>query len=757
MQTTSLAALLVVLATLAYIPTFSAGFVWDDDEYIWKNPLVAGRADAGGPGGLESLRDIWVPRFSPYYGPATPQYYPVVFTTFWIEHHLYPVDAEGQYGTHPLGYHVVNLLLHISNALLIIALLRRAGVAMLVAWAIGLIFAVHPVHVESVAWVTERKNVLSTFFYLLAALAYLKFDALWSRKHHSPVEGIGAAGDAKPSPGTWPWYLVALLLFALALLSKSVTASLPVAIVLLMLFMRQRLSVARLWPLLPMLLMGAAAGFHTGYLEKHHVGAVGLDWEFSLIERLLIASRALLFYPWKIVAPTDLVFVYPQWKIHTANVAQWTPLAIEVVAATGLFWLWWSRGIRWPLLACAFYAVTIFPALGFANVYPMRFSFVADHFQYLASLGIIALLTGILATLVHRRLAFVLVIGVVGAALSLVTFQQARLYLSETTLYLATVERNPHAWMAHSNLARKFIDEAAAARQRDDETAFQRAVSHAEHHAREAAAIRSDNERPWTNLAESLRLRGQLPEASDAMRRAIEALEAEREWLIDHGHEKKVLWANYHLAIDYGSLAALYDGMENTTSAIEAYQTALTIVPADAGTLRLRLNLHTRLADLYTRLNRMADAAPHYEFVLSQHPDDFLSHIVLGEHARQQRRYLEAKDHLATALEVVTTPQEELQAAYRLGWLCATAQDARVRDGEYAAELGEKMIQATGGTSPDAFDLYAAALAELGQFENAVKMAEEALKLTAAHGLAELDAKVRARLELYTQDQPYRE
>lgn len=761
-----LAALLVVATVLAYLPALSAGFVWDDDEYLWKNPLIAGRAESAGTSGLESLRDIWIPRFTPFYGPATPQYYPVVFTSFWIEHRIYPAD-DGQYGTHPLGYHLINLLLHIGNALLIMALLRRIGVDPLIAWSIACIFAVHPVHVESVVWVTERKNLLSTFFYLLAALAYLQFDATRAnislhsdsplpsdRRVAAETEALGVRENPR---GPWPWYVLSLLLFALALLSKSVAASLPVAIMILLLLMRQRMSLARLWPLLPMLVMGAAAGFHTGYLEKHHVGALGPDWEFSIAERFLIASRALLFYPWKLLALTDLVFVYPRWTIDSRALVQWIPLLVEVVAGLFLLRLWWKDNLRWPLLACAFYAVTIFPALGFANIYPMRFSFVADHFQYLASIGIIALTVGILAQLLRRPHLVFGSVAVMTIALAILTFAQSRLYHDDITLYRATIERNPQAWMAHSNLARKYIDEAERARRRHDAPALAAAARQAEQHARFAAAIRPDNERPWINLAESLRLQNQLPEAIEAIQRGIDALEAERQWLSEHGHEQKVLWANYHLAIDHGSLAALHDAMRDAAAAIEAYTTALRIVPDDAGTVRLRLNLHTRLADLYTRQDRIADAAPHYEFVLSQHPDDFLSHLVLGEHARREGRYLEAQAHLRTALDVVNTPEEELQAMYRLGWLYATARDDRVRDGRSAAALGERMIQGTEGTSPDAFDLYAAALAELGRFNDAAKMAEEALKLTEAHELTELDAKIRQRLELYRQSRPYRE
>jgi tetratricopeptide (TPR) repeat protein len=698
------------------------------------------------------------------YQPNTPQYYPVVFTSFWIEHRIY--GGDDRYGTNPFGYHFANLLLHISNALLIIALLRRVGVSPVIAWAISILFALHPVQVESVAWVTERKNLLSTFFYLLAALAYLKFDA---QRFPTPLPLTSGRGLISPLPAgegsgvmenrrnPWSWYALALVLFLLALLSKSVAASLPVAIVIMLLFMRERLSLARLWPLVPVLLLGAAAGLNTGYLERVHVGAVGPDWESSWIERALIGSRALLFYPWKIIAPADLVFIYPRWEIDARDFVQWLPLLVEFMAAALLVWLWWKKEIRWPLLAAAFYAVTIFPALGFANIYPMRFSFVADHFQYLACTGVLAICAAGIASVVRTPRAFVICTIVLGVALGALTFAQARLYRDEITLYTSIVERNPQAWMAHSNLARKLIDEASRAREAGDEAAFTDAVTRAERHARAATDLRGDNERPWTNLAEALRLQNRLLEALQSIRRGIDALQTERDWLESRGHMRKVLWADYHLAIDYGSMAGLYDALGDADAAIDAYEAALRIVPVDAGTIRLRLNLHTRLADLLTRLDRLADAALHYEFVLSQHPDDFLAHLVVGEHARRERQYQTALAHFRTAIQVVNSRDEELQAMYRLGWLLATASDDEIRDGALAAELGEAMIQGTGGTSPDAFDLYAAALAELGRFEDAATMAEEALSLTAAHELTGLDARIRARVELYRRNQPYRE
>ena len=181
---------LLLMTVVVYEPAFHAGFIWDDDSYVTRNRLLSDP--------IGWLR-AWIPG-------TTPQYYPVVFTMFWIEHVIW--------GLNPLGYHAVNVLLHAANAVLVWRLaswLRIPG-----AWLIGAVFAVHPVHVESVAWITERKNVLSGFFYLLAALAYLRFDSL---RFPSPKQ------QSETSHRTWQWYGVSLGCFALALLAKTVTMS----------------------------------------------------------------------------------------------------------------------------------------------------------------------------------------------------------------------------------------------------------------------------------------------------------------------------------------------------------------------------------------------------------------------------------------------------------------------------------------------------------------------------------------------------
>jgi len=407
---------LLVATVVAYLPALRAGYIWDDDKYLTENPVM---------GSLAGLLRIWVPG-------NTPQYYPAVFTTFWLEHGLWGLD--------PVGYHAVNVVLHGLAAVLV----WRLGLRLCIpgAWFLGALFALHPVHVESVAWITERKNVLSGVFYLLAALAYLRF-----------VER--ERSDSPPDARRWRWYGLAFALFVLALLSKTVTCSLPAALILMRLWRREGLDARFLAPLAPLFLVGLVLALHTAHLERTQVGAEGAEFAFSALERVQIASRALLFYPQKLLCPWPLAFVYPRWELGGS--LAYAPVAIVLAVAAAALAAY-RRGVCAPALALAFFAGTLFPALGFFNVFPMRYSFVADHFQYLASLGVLALVVGAAASRVSNRRGLALAGTAVLVACGALTWRQSALYANEETLWRATLDYNARAWMAQNNLARVLSD-----------------------------------------------------------------------------------------------------------------------------------------------------------------------------------------------------------------------------------------------------------------------------------------------------------
>ena len=427
------------MTVLAYLPALSGKFVWDDDS--WTTGIVGLLKNSAG------LRSIW---FQP---TALQQYYPLTGTTFWLDYHLW--------GFHPLPYHVENLLLHIAAALLFWAVLWRLQVPG--AWLAGALFALHPVMVESVAWITERKNVLSLVLYLGALLAYLRYaerlsgdkcqvtrtDSIWSRVtcHVSLFYGL------------------AFILFLAAMLAKATAFSLPAVILVIGWWQRGRLQWRRdILPMMPFsaVLIGFCLG--TAWLEKNHVGAEGSEWAISFPERCLIAGRVLWFYSGKLLWPGQLCFVYPRWQVNAGTWWQWL---YPVTAVAAVLILWWQRGRigRGPLAAMLIFVGTLFPVLGFMNAYFMCYSFVCDHWVYLSSLGLIALGVGLIGRMTERFHAPELLNGfgaVVLVVLGLLTWQQCKIYADVDTLWRDTLAKNPGAWLAHNNLGVVLWDQGKA-------------------------------------------------------------------------------------------------------------------------------------------------------------------------------------------------------------------------------------------------------------------------------------------------------
>jgi tetratricopeptide (TPR) repeat protein len=461
-------ACLVAAALIAYLPTLRSGFIWDDDSYIQNNIQLRSR---------RGLQNIWMQAGSvlsfiwynqhPQPGvdldrlwlraTAEPQYYPLTHTSLWLEYHLW--------GQSPLGYHLDNLLLHILSSLLLWRLLLRLQIPG--AFAVALLFAVHPLQAESVAWATERKNVLSGLLYFCSLWGYLRFlnfPPLLVLRERAGVRAHfpNAAADPHPDPlpeyqergqKRWLWYFASLLLFVMALLSKSVTATLPMAVLVILWWRRGRITMRDLWPLLPMFAAGMAMGSLTGWMEKHVVGAVGLafDW-LTPLDRICIAGRALWFYLFKLIWPAKLMFIYPHWRIDP-QARPWL-LLFPISAAVGLLALWLLRRRigRGPLAALLFYAITLFPALGFVNVFPMRYSFVADHFAYLAIIGPLALIAATLSRHLSARPGGAL-LAVVALGLCLLSNLQTRIFHDSQTLWSDTLAKNPDSPMAHANYA----------------------------------------------------------------------------------------------------------------------------------------------------------------------------------------------------------------------------------------------------------------------------------------------------------------
>jgi tetratricopeptide (TPR) repeat protein len=413
------AALILVGTCAAFSPVLDAGFLeYDDDDYVFQNPHLRD---------TEGLRRIWLDP------TATPQYYPLVHTTFWLEHSAWGLD--------PAGYHATNMVLHAGNAILLYLLLTNLCVPG--AWLAAAVFALHPVHVESVAWITERKNTLSAFFYLASCLAFVRFYGLGG-----PARTL--TGEERERRRAWATYAAGFLLFVLALLSKTVTVTLPVVLLIAIWWKRGRISPAEIASTAPVLVVGLGMALRTARLEVAHVGAWGPEWDLTLLDRALIAGRALWFYVGKLLWPTHLTFFYPRWTIDASVWWQYLFPATWILVAAGL-WLSRERFGRGPVAALLFFTVTLSPALGFIDFFPMVYSFVADHFQYLASIGVIALAAASHAKFVGNRSAGVVarygVPAMVLLTLAALTWRQAGHYETQELLTRQNVDANPQSWM----------------------------------------------------------------------------------------------------------------------------------------------------------------------------------------------------------------------------------------------------------------------------------------------------------------------
>jgi len=408
LESLGIAALLLAAVAAAYAPALRGALLWDDDAHVTQPQL-------------RSLHGLWRIWSEP---GATQQYYPVLHSAFWIEHRLW--------GDSVLGYHLANVALHAACAWLLAAILRRlAFPAPILA---GLIFALHPVCVESVAWIAEQKNTLSALLYLLAALAYLGFDESRSRGR----------------------YAAASLLFLGALLTKSVTATLPAALLVVLWWRRGRLSPARdVVPLVPWLVVAAGSGALTAWIEMKLIGAEGAAFSLGAVGRVLLAGRAVAFYARSLVWPAHLAFIYPRWSVDPSDPWQYLFPAGVIASLAALAAI--SRRWRGPLAGFLLFAGTLSPVLGFVNVYPFLFSYVADHFQYLACIGLLVPIAWALDRAARAiagpgtaRCALLLAVP---ALLGCLTWRQSRIYRDPDTLYRATLARNPSAWLAHYNLA----------------------------------------------------------------------------------------------------------------------------------------------------------------------------------------------------------------------------------------------------------------------------------------------------------------
>lgn len=443
---------------LAYQPVWHAGFIWNDSDYVTRPELQS----------ISGLVRIWCDV------GATEQYYPVLHSAFWLEHRLW--------GDNATGYHLINLLFHGVSAILLAMVLRRLDVKM--AWLGAFLFCLHPVCVESVAWIAEQKNTLSTLFFLASGWCYLRFDETQRTR----------------------FYVSGFTLFFAAVLSKSVTASLPAALLLVFWWRRGRLSWRRdLLPLLPWFLVGALLGLFTAWVERAILRAEGPQFALTIIERCELAAHVVFFYLGKWVWPGGLIFIYPRWSVGNGGLNWYLPV-LGLVALVGALW-GLRRFARGPLAALLFFCGSLFPVLGFFNVYGFNFSFVADHWQYLAAIGIVAAACVAFEWISPARRLRTMVAVILVLGLGVLSWRQSGMYRDGERLYRTTLESNPACWMAAINLGSLLSEQG-----RYDEAARFCAA---------AVRLRPDYAPAYYQLGVCLARKGSLAEAAAIFEQAV--------------------------------------------------------------------------------------------------------------------------------------------------------------------------------------------------------------------------------------------
>lgn len=673
---------LTALIATAYIPVTQAGFVWDDDQHLAHN--VALRTVSG-------LGRVW------FDIDATPQYYPLVHTSFWLEYQLW--------GDHPLGYHLVNVLLHAMVSVLAWRLLLALGVPG--AWLVAAVFALHPVQVESVAWVTERKNVLSGVFYFASAIMYLSAVGLDQQKPNLPYSNRR--------------YLASLAFFGCALLSKTVTATLPAALLVLVWWKRGRIRAADTKPLGPFFALGIVLGFLTLWIEKNQVGARGGAWDLSALERILVAGRALWFYAAKLAWPADLSFIYSRWNVSQASWWQYVYPSAAILLMLALFCARHRIG-RGPIAAVCLFAGTLFPALGFFDVYPMRYAYVANHFSYIAGLGIMALLIGPAWRLaVDHGPSAVLPTRVAACTLLAVlvafTWQQAATFRDSKTLWLATLDNNPDAWIAHNNLARLL----------EADNRLSEALRH------DRQAVKSPTN-PAINVATShynigniLTKQGRLPEAIESYRRSVVALPT--------------------FAEAYHNLGNAWARSGRWEKAVDAFEHSVRAYPK-------RIEAHLSLGQMLLRSGRSEEGIQRLHIGLALEPRNGQLRFRVGSVLLQMG---ETKPALKLLREGVRLEPRDVKSAAKLAWLLATLPDANLRDPTEAMAIADRAARQTRRKDFAVLDALAAGYAAAGRFDEAIATADEAMALAKATGITYQTTTIQHRLTLYRQRKPYTE
>ena len=632
--------LLCAVTVAAYLPALRAGFAWDDDMLVTRNALITSAS---------GLHRIW-------FTTQSADYWPVTLTAFWVQWRLW--------GMHALGYHAVNLALHIAESLMLWRLFRRLGLAR--AFLGAVVFAVHPVNVESVAWISELKNLMAMLFFLASAGWFLD-------------SGLADREPARRVPCARGFYLLSLGAFALAMLSKGSAAVEPLILAGLVAWRRKFLP-GDLLRLAPFLALGAILAGVDIWFQRHGTGAVFRS--AGPLERILGAGAVVWTYLGHAVWPVNLAFVYPEWKIRAGDPLWWIPL----LAAAGLTLLLWLKRGRWSrraLFGWGFFCVALAPAMGFTDVYFMKYSLVADRYEHLAMIAIAGMIAGAgfsdlgfrLPRLPIGRLAAAALVAV----LAVLTYRQCGTFGDARTLFQATLERNPRCWLAYEYLGSTPPDWGTPAGIAELEKALEFKPDYAEAHYNIGISLEGEGRRAEAlqHFRESIRLDPRFPDSRSSLGNLLrvmgrpteaavqidEALRLAPDFPEAHFNKGILLAgsgripeaiAQYREAVRLNpsyvearnSLGSLLQGAGMTAEAIVQFQEAIRLSP---GGYEAENNLGIALLN---SPGRLAEAIAHFEAAERVNPESAVIQANLGYALAAAGRVSDAILHDEVALRL---------------------------------------------------------------------------------------------------------
>ena len=689
------------LIFLTYARVWHADFIWDDDIHVTLNPCITGS---------KGVLDIWT--------SSEARICPLTLTTFWLEYQIW--------GLNPLAFHLVNVAMHALNAVLLWRVLLGLGVRG--AWFGAALWALHPVQVETVAWITELKNTQSGCFFLVTLLAFIR----WRK------QGRG--------------YGLVILGSVLAMASKSSTVVLPLVLGLCWWWLDGRWSwrnSLRLLPIAVLSILTALLSIWTQVVE----GGITDEWHLTTPERLITAGKVVWAYLGTLAKPYPLMFIYPRWELHAEDWGSYIPSAAVLLMA-GLLW-WWRARWRAGFMAFALFVVLLLPVLGLVDHFFLRYSFVGDHFQYLASMAPLALAAAGMAVLTARwrRWATSVCGTLLLAVLGLLSWHHSRLFENSFVLWRHTLANNPKCWIACSNLSYEFM-------QKGD-------LANAMMHVRRALALNPRDIASLLSFGSLLDQVSQTDEAVETTRQALDLYERNPQGhnqmgmlLLNQGKVDEAI-GHFRRCVELGANGVLPRIMLGSAllqkgrvdDAVSELRQVLAIRPESGLT-------HANLCLAFLQKHQIEEALHHGGLAVRHEPDLALAYNLLGNALAEagrvdeaQARFQQAVDrdpslvavrfnlarlllahgqtmmaleHFEVASQLLPG-NEVIASAY--AWLLATSPKEGVRNPQRALEVIEACPEAVRGASAACLRSHAAALAASSRFQEALLVCEQAISL----------------------------